>query len=260
MYLKVRDQTVRRNVEIFKIILKRASHSVDLLQTERSQDFKAFIHRISGEVRFADLNSDPLDPKDWVIVSFVFSLPKKEGDSISFEVSGKEGFLFSWDGLHSEAVGILKETVKTIQLMAKFLLQIQNLSSTFREFSRINIDSFLDELPSRDLIHEAWCQVDREKCEEILLSKSAGTFLFRQDEFASILESQLILAHKKNIKCITLTYLDITRKVKDLTLIKKAEGWIVYDNDPCLRGTIYPTVKVLLDRFKATLRIPLLAF
>lgn len=259
MYLKVRDETVRKNVEIFKIILKRSSHSVESLKREqKAQDFKAFVHRLSGEVRFVDLSSDPVDSREWVIVSFLLSLPSKDGESISFEVSGKEGFLFSWDGLQPEAIGILKETVKTIQLMAKFLPRIQSLSGTFREFSQINLDSFLDEIPTRDLIHEAWCQISREKCEAILLHKDQGTFLFRQDEFASILEDQLIRCHKRSIKCITLTYVDTFQKVVDFTLVKKKEGWIVYDNDPCLIGPLYPTVKALLDRFKLSLKTPLL--
>jgi hypothetical protein len=260
MYLKIRDEIVRRNVEIFKIILKRASHSAEASQTEKkSQDFKAFVHRLTGEVRFTDLNSEPVDSSDWVVVSFYFSLPENGADSITFEVSGREDALFSWDGFQPQALDALKETVKTIQLMAKFLPALQSLSATFRDFSQVNLDSFLDEIPTKDLIHEAWRQVDHRQCEEILSKKPAGTFLFRQDEFAAILEGQLSEAHKKPLKCITLTYVNPMNRIVDTTLVKKKEGWIVYNDDPCLRGPVYPTVRSLLDSFREVLRVPLLS-
>lgn len=259
-YLKIRDETVRRNVEIFKIILKRAAHSTEVSQSEKkSHDFKAFVHRQSGEIRFSDLNSEPLDSKDWVLVSFYFSLPERGGEPITFEVSGSKHAIFSWDGFRPQALNILKETVKTVQLVAKFLPAMQNLASTFREFSQVNLDSFLDEIPSKDLIHEAWAQADHVECERILLEKPPGTFLFRQDEFAAILEGQLSEAHKRQVRCITLTYINSKRRVVDHTLVRKKEGWIVYDNDPCLRGAIYPTVKSLLDSFRSVLRAPLLS-
>lgn len=259
MYLKVQDETVRRNIEIFKIILKRASHSVESFHSEKQgQDFKAFVHRLRGEIRFADFNSDPVDSKDWIVVSFHFSLPEKPGESVAFEVTDKEGAVFSWDGFQSQALLVLKETVKTIQLMAKFLPCIQNLSMTFREFSQINLDSFLDEIPAKDLIHESWYQSDRQECEKLLSQKKRGTFVFRQDEFAALLESALIQAHKKSIKCITLTYVGALHKISDITLVKKKEGWLIYNDDPCLRGCIYPTVRILLDRFRSVLKVPLL--
>ncbi len=257
MYLKIRDETVRRNIEIFKIILKRASHSTQ--QTEKqSEDFRAFVHRLNGEIRFTDLSSEPIDSKDWVVISFQFSLPEKDGELISFEVSGSENAIFSWDGFCPQALSVLKETVKTIQLMAKFLPYIQNLNSTFRDFSQINLDSFLDEIPAKDLIHEAWIQSTRQECESLLKQKTPGAFLFRQDMFASILEGQLSKSHKKQVKCITLTYLDSKRRVVDFTLVKRKNGWLVYSDDPCLRGEIYPTVKALLSSFKSVLVVPLL--
>src|SRR5262249_28364183 len=150
------------------------------------------------------------------------------------------------------------ETVKTIQLMAKFLPRIQSLTSTFREFSQINLDSFLDEIPTKDLIHEAWAQIGHEECEKLLSDKPPGTFLFRQDEFAMMLEEQLKEAHKKSVKCITLTYLNSKHRVVDHTLVKKKEGWVVYNDDPCLRGSVYPNVRALLDSFRGVLKLPLL--
>lgn len=261
MYVKIQGETVRRNIEVFKIILKRASHSVDSMQTEKKEkEFKAFVHRIKGEVRFADLSAEPLDARDWLLVSFRFTLPKNSKDSLHCEVLGSEGGAFSWDGFHEVALSVLKETIKTVQFMAKFLPSLQTLSLAFRDFSQINLDVFLEEIPAKDLIHEAWCQLDREECEKLLLQKSEGTFLFRQDFFTAILEKLLTQAHQKQIKCITLTYVDAWKKVSDLTLVKKNDGWMIYNDDPCLRSAIYPTVRALLDRYKGVLKNPVLHF
>ncbi|MBX9923517.1 MAG: hypothetical protein K2Y01_05345 [Rhabdochlamydiaceae bacterium] len=261
MYVRLQDETVRRNIEVFKIILKRASSSVDAIVAEKKEkEFKAFVHRIKGEVRFADLSAEPLDTKDWLLVSFRFSLPKNAKESLHCEVLGPEGASFSWDGFQEVALSVLKETIKTIQFMSRFLPSLQNLSRAFRDFSQINLDAFLEEMPAKDLIHEAWCQLDREECERLLLQKSAGTFLFRQDFFTAILEKLLTQTHQKQIKCITLTYIDAWQKVSDLTLVKKKEGWMIYNDDPCLRATMYPTVRALLDRFKGVLKSPVLHF
>jgi len=257
MHLKIWNETVRRNIEIFKIILKRTSHSNQ--QTEKQcEDFRAFVHRINGEIRFVDLSSEPIDSKEWIVISFHFSLPKRDGDLPSFEVLGSENSLFSWDGFYPDALAVLKETVKTIQLMARFLPYIQNLNATFRELSQVNLDSFLDEIPTKDLIHEAWYQVTRQECEKLLMQKATGSFLFRQDEFAAILEGQLTRSHKRPMKCITLTYLNEKRRVVDFTLVKRRSGWIIYNDDPCLSGEMYPTVKALLSRFDSELAVPVL--
>ena len=166
MYLKLRSDIVRRNIEVFKIILKRASHvgsypSLD----EREQMFKIFVHKVRGEVRFPDLSSEPLDSKDWIAATFHLRIPETTKEDIVFNVSGMDGSFFSWNGLDAEAFSSLKETIKTIQLMTKFLPRLKSFTSTLREFSQMNIDSFLDELPAKDLIHEAWHQLSREDCE-----------------------------------------------------------------------------------------------
>jgi hypothetical protein len=261
MYVKVRSETVRRNIEIFKIIAKRASHVFAQAPLEKnSQDFKAFIHRLKGEIRFADLSSEPLEPRDWISASLHISLPGSKEDAISVEIFGTDGAMFSWDGMEHEALDVLKETIKTIRFMARFLPKLRSLSGALRELSQMNLDAFLDELPAKDLIHEAWRQIPREDCEYLLALQNPGTFLFRQDEFAALLERQLKLAHKMPIKCITLTYVDEGKKIIDKTLVKKKEGWIIYDNDPTLDGTIYPSARALLDSFRACLQRPLLNF
>ncbi len=259
MYLKVEDGIVRRNIEVFKIILKRASHAIHLNHVERKNEhFRAYVHRLTGEVCFNDVPDQNSHPQDWILVTFYFSLPEKSGDPLIFELAGRSGEVFSWDGLKPKALSILKETVKTIQFMLRFLPSLQNLPAMFKEISQVNVDSFLQEIPAKDLIHEAWHQINRLECEELLLTKKEGVFLFRQDEFAAVLEEQLSHSYKKQVKCVTLSYVDAQRKVVDLTLVKIKEGWMIYDGDPLLRGPLYLTIKMLLDHKKDVLSAPLL--
>lgn len=259
MDVKLRDETVRRNVEIFKIILKRSSHAIETGASEKKEQFfRAFVHRRKGEIRFVDLSAEPLEEKEWILVSFRFFLPSQGEFGVSFEISEEEGILFSWDGLDPEALQVFKETVKTIQMVSKLLVRFHNLAAVFREFSQVNLDSFLEEIQTKDLIHEAWHQIDRVQCEKLFSDKHAGTFLFRQDEFALRLQNALMKNGRSAVKCLTLTYLDFAHRTVDVTLIKKKEGWLIYDNDPKLQGPLYPTVKALLGRFRGKLLLPLL--
>jgi hypothetical protein len=259
MKLKIENEIVRRNIEIFKIIMKRAAHRAEELNpAQRKLSYHVFIHRSKGEIRFLEEESGVAHNKEWQRAVFQFTLPSDKSCGFMCEIEGIEKDSFSWRDLKPEALSVLKETIKTVQFIGRFLPKLSSLPAVLHEFSQVNLDSFLDVLGTRDIIHEAWHQVDRVECERLLLSQSSGTFLFRKDEFASILEQELINAWKTQIKCITLSYIDSVQKVSDLTLVKKKEGWLFYNDDPNLEGPLYPSVNLLLDSLKGLLKTPLL--
>jgi hypothetical protein len=259
VYLRIKNDIVRKNVEIFKIILKKAMQAQeDMNTTKITQHFNAFINRARGEIRFADLHTEPLDEKEWEAISFNFSAPKEAEESFSIEISDINEQCFSWKGFQPEAIVTLKETLKTIQFISKFLPRLKNLSAVLREFSLTNLDTFLDQLSTKDLIHEAWHSLTKQECEKLLMKQSPGVFLFRKDEFASILEDQLSLNHKEQIRCITLSYVSSFGKISDLTLVKRKKGWVIYNDDPTLEELIYPSARSLLESLRGTLKTPLL--
>ncbi len=259
MYLKIQNDIVRKNVEILKIILKQAIQAREESKVETlTQCFNAYVHRIRGEIRFPDLTDHSLNAYEWSKISFVFSLPSNMEDSFSLDISDTNSTSFSWDSLDPKAFSTLRETLKTIQFISKFLPRLKQLSAVLREFSLMNLDTFLDELPTKDLIHEAWHSVQRAECEQLLLEHPPGVFLFRQDIFASILEKELSYEHKKNIKCITLSYVSALKKVSDLTLVKQDIGWVIYNDDPSLNSCTYPSARSLLESLRGILKTPLL--
>lgn len=259
MYLKIENDIVRKNIEIFKIILKRAIQFHETAETEKTaQHFKAFIHRGCGEIRFSDFSGEPLDAHNWAPVSFLFSLPKTEEESFSINISDLNEHSFTSEGFQSTALSAIQETLKTIQFISKFLPRLKNLSAVLKEFSLMNLDTFLDTLSTKDLVHEAWHFLKRDECERLLLKQPQGTFLFRKDEFATVLEKRLKIEHKEPITCITLSYVAYFNKTSDLTLIKKKNGWLIYNDDPSLSGPIYPSASSLLESLRGVLKSPLL--
>lgn len=250
MQLKIENETVRRNIEIFKVILKRSAQKK---QEGKSCVYKAFIHRVRGEIRFSEMDPADLQEKEWQPIAFSFSLPHDTHSCFDCKVDLEEQLV-----LDSQAMGVLKETIKTMQFIARFLPKINHLPAVLLEFSQLNLDSFLDHLATKDIIHEAWHQMDRVGCEKVLLSHPPGTFLFRKDVYAAILEEQLQDALSQEIKCITLSYVDTLKRVRDLTLVRRAEGWLFYNDDPSLLAPLYPSAGLLLESLKGVLKIPVL--
>jgi hypothetical protein len=252
------DAIVRKNIEVFKIILKKASRLYDVKSETHAQSFHAFIHRDRGEIRFASLSKDFLENREWAPISFQFFLPMEKEKGLSLQISNLDSSLFSWQGLEKNALSTLKETIKTMQFMANFLPRLSNLSAILREFSAINLDSFISKLSSKDLIHEAWHSLTKEECEYKLRDHEVGTFLFRKDPFATILEELLSEEHKESIKCITLSYVSSQNNVCDITCVQKKSQWLLYDDDPKLKGPLYPSIYALLHGLQHRLRMPLL--
>jgi hypothetical protein len=258
MHLKIENDLVRKNIEIFKIILKRAIQAHEKEQNEKvTQQFKAFIHRGCGEIRFSDLSPESLDSKDWTLVSFHFSIPSSSDASFQIDITDIDEEKFSWEGFDTKAVSALKETLKTIQFISRFLPRLKSLTAVLKEFSLMNLDTFLDELSTKDLVHEAWHSLTRQECEELLHNKPPGVFLFRKDEYADTLEACLSTELDEPIKCITLTYVASFGKISDLTLVKRECGWIIYNNDPTLEGPLYPSARSLLESLKGLFKTPL---
>lgn len=251
---------VRKNIEILKIILNRVSQ---LYEDPSKSDSKAksvvvFMHRIRGEIRFFDPYSDVIDPKEWTCLRFCFSPSPLIHESFSLDISNVEEKYFSWEDLGAEAFSALKETIKTIQFLSRFYPKLTNLSTTLKEFSITNVDSLLSRFAGKDIIHEAWFNLDKEHAETLLSTYPPGTFLFRKDPFASILEEQLSLSHKEKVVCLTLSFVTNSEQVCDKTLVKRSQGWTLYNDSPNLDGCCYPSIYSLLDSLRSYIHSPLI--
>jgi hypothetical protein len=93
---------------------------------------------------------------------------------------------------------------------------------------------------------QAWHAINREETERRLLSQQIGTFLFRKDHFALVLQEILRRALKKSIHCYTLSYLDDERIVRDKTVVLTDQQWTFYDDDPTLSGPSSASLRELI--------------
>ncbi|MES2199873.1 MAG: SH2 domain-containing protein [Chlamydiota bacterium] len=260
MRTTLQNETIRKNIEIFKIILKKMTqlHENASGVDKAAQSVLVFIHRANGEIRFFDHYAETLIPSEWTCIRFHFSPSTLSQESFSIDVSNVNEKHFSWEDLQPEAFFNLKETIKTIQFISRFLPKLKSFLSILKEFSLTNLDVLLSRFPKQDVVHEAWHNLNRKECEQLLLSHPPGVFLFRKDEFASILEEELSSAHKQKMTCITLSYVSSLKKISDLTLVKTKDGWSLYNDSPGLEEARYPTVYSLLDSMRGVCNTPLM--
>lgn len=265
MKIHVQNDTVRQNIELFKKLIARRSQKAATTSI-KEQIYTAFINRTTGAMHFPELDVDEppgsgetfLNSKIWKAIEI--RIKKHEKEEGIFEVAEEETNwrCFRCDDMEPPAYKVLVETMNTLNLVSKkFQAQLQ-MGKMVRELTALEIESIAAVLSGKDIIHEAWHQVDRIEAEKLLSDQIEGTFLFRKDSYAYVLEEQLKEQYQINIKCVTLTFLEEEGKVTDKTLVAKDGNWLIYDDDPNLSGPSYPTIYGLLEKIKHILKAPLL--
>jgi hypothetical protein len=99
--------------------------------------------------------------------------------------------------------------------------------------------------------------ISREEAERLLTQEPVGTFLFRKDHYAYVLEDILKRGQKISLHCFTLTYLDAEKIVRDRTVVYVHHTWMFYDDDPTLSGPSWNSVEHLLKSVAAVAKNPL---
>lgn len=240
--IKVQSEAVRSNLELFQDIIRRSRDVEQKIKT-----YSGFVHRATGAMQFRQEGS--LSEKDWKEIDICIDL---EHHDISVFEKGKPEQVFQYNDLAPLAYRVMAETLHV-------LLNLSRTIHDLKEFSYVVLESSAAvSKASRDLIHDAWHQVDREGAEKLLQEKSPGTYLFRKDEYASILENELAAQHQAPIKCVTLSYLDKESVVRDSTLLRFHGHWLIYNDDPKLEGQAYASVEELLKIHDPKLEKPLL--
>jgi hypothetical protein len=264
MKIHVQNDTVRQNIELFRTLVARQSQKVNIKTPLQERTYTLFINRITGEMHFPDLDAeDPpsagddfLNAKIWKPIEIHIKEYDEEEGVFDVAEEGTSWRFFRCDDLEPSAYKVLAETVKTLNFVSKKLhLEMEKI---IRELTGLEIESLPAVLMGKDIIHEAWHQVDRIGAEMLLRDQIEGTFLFRKDSFACILEEQLKNHFQLHIKCVTLTFLEENGKVTDKTLVAKEGLWLIYDDDPNLVGPSYSSIHHLLEGIQHILKTPLL--
>lgn len=158
--------------------------------------------------------------------------------------------LFNFEKMDLHGRQVLSETAHYLKLALLHLHSIQ-------EFAHIEFKESLDEIMGRELLREGWHAVERNEAELMLLNSTPGTYLFRKDRFARLMEEILSSAKQSRIRCYTLSYLDPQRQVREKTIVTWKDHWIFYDDDPTLSGKYFESLETLLTSLGTLLKKPL---
>jgi hypothetical protein len=239
--IHVQNEAVRRNLHLFKQIVHRSKKA----ENERYKTFSGFVHRQSGAMVF--YYGKDLSDREWKAIDISIDL---DHHAVFAYEKGKNEKIFECGDLTPLAYRVMSETLHILD-------KLSHEAFDLKELSYFELDPSIEATESHDLIHEAWHQVDRKETEKLLANQAIGAYLFRKDEYAAILEQELTTAHKTPIRCVTLSYVDAKRVVRDCTLVKFCTDWQIYQ-DPRLSALAYSSIKSLIEAFEPQLGKPLL--
>ena len=255
MKLKVENDVIANNIALFKYIIARSLEHNQVVHQPHSQEYQAFIHRNTGEIRFTLM--DLQDRAIWCPVSFTLyqlDSDKKMHCQVRTDPIQGDSHILS-----AQSTRMLEQTVKTILLMVQMLPAIQNFSHLIKAFTDVLIeidpsDGFLHS----DLLHYASYNIDRYEVESLLSEHPVGSYCCRKDPFATLLEEQIQEFHQSPIVCITLSYVTIQKGVGEITLVHTNKGWLAYNDDPNLEEPRYLILEDLLKSLQLGLVCPVL--
>ncbi len=255
MKLFIKNVMVQKNIALFKKILSR--HLDDC--TFR---FHAFVDRKTGELLFTEemTPTEQLNLKRWKGLNFFYRPPSGKEEKGCFEILEDEGGcrLFELSELDIASKRVLSELVCVLNTSIAEIQGTKTVGDVYSEIIRSELELPGPNQAGKDLVHEAWHSVDRMEAERLLEKERIGTYLFRKDEYATILEEQLSSRFREPVKCLTLTYLNDDRRVCDLTFVGKGGRWFIYDNDPTLENRGENSIQALFKSLRSILTQPLL--
>jgi len=223
MRIDVRSEVVRSNLELLK----------NLLYKSKKKEVQAFIETTTGSL---------IKPKNTAAITSNWKAVwiRWDQDTNQLEFTGA-------DGLRKEAEQILSETIRTIN---------QLFEQEKRSPDGLKNAEFFS--PGSDLYHMVnHGKINREKAEKLLKGHAVGTYLFRIDPYASILEEELSLRFAEPIRCFTITAVAEKNKIVDHTVVERLGRFQIYNDDPMLERSSYHDLEQLLKGMKTQCRIPL---
>lgn len=259
MRIRVAEEPVRQNVELFLEILRQEQLKGTVTALPNEKVFKAWLNRQTGQLFFDTLAKEKefYKQREWkpVAISYLYD---PQDEEIFFlveeEESKKKGF--GYGDLTDQSFRVLKLTFHVLNEMASRLKGPSNLETKMMVILKAQVEA-PEAHTDRNILIDAWHAADRLEAEVLLWNKPEGTYLFRKDNFTGILEVHLRKEHGKELKCFTLTYSCVNRKFCDLTLVHIDCCWQVYNDDPTLSQTKFQDLKAFLSSMSPALKFPL---
>jgi hypothetical protein len=259
MRIKILNKPVRQNVELFLQILRRVKQKQVQKSLPSQKVFVAWLNRETGQLLFAETaeESQFLQKREWKPISFSYRYDVISGEIEFFvQEADEKQQVFHSDDMAPSAFRILQETMKIFHEISQKLNGPSDFDTKISVLSKLSIDAEVSHI-DRNILIDAWHHADRTQAESLLLDRPVGTYLFRKDPYAEVLEEQLERQLRKKINCFTLTYSQENRKISDCTLVHFEGIWEIYNDDPSLKQKKFPDLKDLVSSMKDVLRYPL---
>jgi hypothetical protein len=127
MKIKVQTEQVRKNIELFKLILKKMHQSNQQDAKDCEMKVLGFFNKETGEVQFSELISANLDNTLWQPLEFTFHLHGSSLKYSSCQITTPQG-VAKWSECDEHAKSILDQTIKNLSIALKILPEKKNLS------------------------------------------------------------------------------------------------------------------------------------
>lgn len=266
MKIKVRDEAVQKNIELFKKLVEKQKRlqkpaAQNALEIKNSKTYMVFLNRQTGALLFPEIVDDLAELKErtWRPIcirvrNFRYPHHKAEFEVIEDE---RNEAVFKYSDLEPLAMQVLAETIKVLNAMSHHLKTHLDIEEALQEFCLAKVE-FSTKMKSKSILYKAWHQLDRIEAEQLLHQQEEGAYLFRKDYYTLILEDQLCRRYRIVIKCWTLTVLQTKGKVTDYTIVEIDGKWLFYNDDPNLQEAWFNSIEELLETKKDIIRSPIL--
>ncbi len=239
--LHIQNETVRMNVAL---VVETIRHQRQLPQRHLEQHRKTL--EFSLDLQTGMLKTLPAHPTESRAIEIHLDLEKHQ-----VRVTEKNAARqFDLEEMDPKGRQVFSETC---QILKAALMRLHDI----HEFAHLEFDPSVQEIMGRNLLQDAWHPLERKDAELMLLNTPPGTFLFRKDRFAGVMEGIISAAKKSSIRCFTLTYLDTKGQVRDRTIVTWKDHWLFYDDDPTLSGRHFISLEELLSSMGTDLKTPL---
>lgn len=257
MKVAILDQKVRRNIAFFKHLIKMQAEKKTRFFQASKKAYKGYLNCKTGDLRFSELVTEKFNSKEWKPITI--QLHPIEGEGAFEVVASEDDQCFDCASLEPIAYAVLTKTLHILNQLTYDPKQGKNPFWILRQVAQLDFEITEEEEGRKNLVHEAWHNIDRLRAETLLKRMPVGTYLFRKGEFTELLEENLNRASLKPISCFVLTYKEENQKISEKILVYMDGSWLFYNDDTSLSCPSFPTVEALLQTLGDTLSKPLLS-
>lgn len=255
MKIAIFDPHVRHNVLLFKHLVQRAAEKRKRFVQLANKTYVTFVNRHTGDFRFLDLEKESLSQKEWR--QLIIELHPEKGEGAFDIVVPDNPYCFDCNDLDKPAYLVLSRTMCILNEICYDPRRGDNPLWVLGQINQLEVEISDEEEGESQCLEKAFFPIFRIQAEKRLFNVPVGTYLFRKDEYAMLLEEGLNQNFNVPIRCFTLTYHYWDGIIVEKTVIEKDTRWLFYEDDPTLSNHCHPTLKKLLNSLNEDLTRPL---